>query len=230
VTYGQYVGAAMPAAGGEIAVVTMSGLAVVDGDALSPVVTVLERSSERLNDAAVDAAGRVWVDSTSLNGRPGAGALFSWAPEEGVRVHRTGMTLPNGIGWSRSGDVMYIADSGVSTMYRASFDPADGAIGELEPLYQVDDGEPDGLCVDEDDSLWVAVWNGSRIEHRSPDGELLQSIPMPVRRPTSCAAVPGRGLAITSAQYGLIDPEPEAGCLFLLPAELRGVPSGVMRL
>ena len=91
------------------------------------------------------------------------------------------------------------------------------------------DGSPDGMTVDSDGNLWVAFWDGWCVRKISPDGEILERIPMPVQRPTSCAfGGPDLDLLyVTSARRDLDEEElkmqPCAGGLFLVDTDARGV-------
>jgi sugar lactone lactonase YvrE len=228
-TVGDFIGAAMPASWCDVVIVTMHGLAAVEGERTRELVTILDDPSLRLNDAACDSSGRVWVGSTALDNAQGRGSLWVHGPD-GTRLAATGLTLPNGVGWSPDDATLYLADSGQGVVLRADFDASAGTIGALERFASIEGGAPDGLCVGEDGSLWIAVWDGARIDRISAEGVLIESVELPVRRPTSCALVPGEGLVITTARLGLneaeLEAEPLAGRLFLHPTAERGVASG----
>lgn len=231
---GGFVGAVLSTDGPGIVTVAFAGLEHVLPDEITPLATILDDSEQRLNDAASDSRGRVWVGSTFMDNRSGGGALHVWSPQDGARTVATGLTLPNGIGFSPGDDVMYLADSDEKRVLSAPFDIATGTIGSLETLFTVDDGVPDGLCVDADGSLWVAIWDGARVEHRAPDGSLISIIALPVSRPTSCATVPGVGLAITTARFGLEDADlaaqKSAGNLIIVPGVGSALPTARVAL
>jgi sugar lactone lactonase YvrE len=224
---GDYVGAVLLADAPGFVAVTRAGLELVAPEESTPLGTVLTDTALRLNDAAEGIAGRVWVGSTHVEVRPGLGGLHVWSAEHGAAVAAEGLTLPNGIGWSPADDIIYVADSARSVVLHAAFDRDSGRIGPLGELFTVDGGEPDGLCVAADGTLWVAIWDGGRVEHRSPDGRLIESVPVPVSRPTSCALLPGIGLAITTARLGLtpeaLAAEPAAGHLLIARGDGAGL-------
>ena len=66
---------------------------------------------------------------------------------------------------------------------------ATGAISERRTLVHIDQPgvAPDGLTVDEDGAIWVALWGGAAVNRYAPDRSLLATVPVPVARPTSCA-------------------------------------------
>jgi sugar lactone lactonase YvrE len=123
---------------------------------------------------------------------------------------------------------MYLIDSMNNTLLSASFHPDEGEVGEFATVCRIDPGLPDGLAVDVDGSIWVAVWGGGEVRRFNPTGELTGIIPMPVSQPTSCTFGPNGTLYITSARNGLSPDElasqPHAGAVFALPTNTFGVP------
>src|SRR5690606_2858587 len=120
----------------------------------------------------------------------------------------TGLTVPNGPAWRADGELMYLAASADSRIDVYTVDPRDGSIGSGRQFAQLDGGlSPDGMIVDDEGFLWVAVWNGSAVHRYDPDGRLERTITLPTSRPTSCAfGGPDRNrLFITTATYGLSD-------------------------
>jgi sugar lactone lactonase YvrE len=230
---GDYVGAVLLADSPGFVAVTRVGLELVGPEESTSLGTVLTDPTLRLNDAACDSRGRIWVGSTHVEVLPGLGGLHAWSAEHGTTVAADGLTLPNGIGWSPEDETIYLADSGRSVVLSATFDSDSGRIGPLRELFTVDGGEPDGLCVAADGTLWVAIWDGGRVEHRSPNGRLIESVPVPVSRPTSCALLPGIGLAITTARLGLdaqeLATQPAAGHLLVVRGDGAGLPVARVR-
>jgi len=123
---------------------------------------------------------------------------------------------------------MYFVDSLAHTVYSAPFDPDEGWPGDFTEFARVDNGLPDGLAVDSDGNIWVAVWDGSEVRCISPHGDLLGVVPMPVTRPTSCAFGPDGTLYITTARTELppsvLERKPEAGAVFAMSTATTGVP------
>lgn len=233
VTAGQptYVGAVVEVSGGGFAAVTVDAIVRADGSpAPDRIATILRGRGRRLNDAAVDPRGRLWVGSVALDVRAGDGALHIWSPATGVTTVFDGMTLPNGIGWSPNGTTAYVVDSGPRVLMTARIDPATGEVGAFSELHRfTGPGEPDGLAVASDGTIWVAIWDGARIDRLSPEGDLIESIGVPVTRPTALAFGDDE-LFVTTARHGLTDEtlaaEPSAGRVLRLPVSVAGVPSG----
>ena len=101
----------------------------------------------------------------------------------------TGLTISNGIGWSPDGRTMYLNDSGTGCVDAFDFDGSSGAITRRRTLVRLDEPgvAPDGLTVDEEGGIWVALWDGGAVNRYAPDGTLLATVQLPVERPTSCA-------------------------------------------
>jgi sugar lactone lactonase YvrE len=133
---------------------------------------------------------------------------------------------------------MYLVDSGPATVDAFAFDGATGGIGDRRTIVRVPrgDGVPDGLTVDAEGTLWVALWGGGTLRRYAPDGAPLAALPMPVDRPTSCAfgGSDGSTLFITTAREGLDDRalarQPDAGRVFRVDGlGVSGPPSAPYR-
>jgi sugar lactone lactonase YvrE len=187
----------------------------------------------RCNDGKPDRAGRFWVGRMALDARPAAGSLLR--VDAGLRATAvlTGLSIPNGVGWSPDGRTMYYVDSTWLEVRAFPFEPADGSLGPPRTLAAFpDDGSvPDGLAVDAEGRLWVARWGAGCVVRLGPDGALLDRVDLPVSQPSSCA-FGGDDLAelyITSAREDLgperLAAEPLAGSLFRCRPGVRGLPA-----
>ncbi len=226
---GTLLGAAAPRMheeGFAVAVADGFGL-LVDGSLIlsDPVLPELDR---RMNDAKCDSQGRLWAGSTHLDFVPGIGALHRWDGHNPSTIIATGFSLPNGLGWNIEDTLMYLVDSMTHQLLSASYFGEEGEVGEFAPLCVIDSGLPDGLAVDMDGCVWVAVWGGHEVRRYSDAGELIARVPLPVERPSSCAFAPDGTLYITSASAGLSESEfaqqPLAGSVFALSTNTSGVP------
>jgi sugar lactone lactonase YvrE len=200
---------------------------VVDG-VLKLVAPDFPEHDHRSNDAKCDSRGRLWAGSNHLEFVPGEGKLRVWDGGPSARVVREGFTLPNGLGWSPDDSLMYLVDSMNQHLLVADFDAEAGEVGEFRVLATFDNGLPDGLAVDRDGFVWVAMWGGWEVVRIAPDGSRAASIRMPVAQPSSCAFGPDGTLYITSATSGLSEEDlaaqPLAGSVFALPTDTLGVP------
>ena len=119
------------------------------------------------------------------------------------------VTVSNGLGWSPDGSRMYYADSPLRRVDVFDYDPATGEAFARRAFADLSEAEgvPDGLTVDADGCVWVAMWGGSALRRFTAEGQPDAVLPVPVSQPTSCA-FGGSGLAdlyITSARVGLTD-------------------------
>jgi sugar lactone lactonase YvrE len=223
------LGAAVPRAerpGFAVAVSDGYGL-VVDGE-LTLVAPDFPQPDHRSNDAKCDSRGRLWAGSNQLEFEAGQGKLRVWDGGTSARIVRDGFTLPNGLGWNVQDTAMYLVDSMKKQLLVADFDVDAGEVGEFRVLTDFDTGLPDGLAVDRDGCVWVAVWGGWEVARIAPDGTRVGSIRMPVSQPSSCAFGPDGTLYITTATSGLsaedLACQPLAGSVFAVPTSTRGVP------
>jgi sugar lactone lactonase YvrE len=187
-------------------------------------------SGSRLNDGGTDPAGRYLVGSC----REGEGAaqevLLRLSADGSTTTIDNDLTLSNGLAWSVDGTTMYSVDSLRGRIYRRAYDSDSGAAGPRSEWLVVTEGIPDGMCVDEEDHVWVAIWGRGEVRRYSPDGALAALVHVPAPHTTSVAfAGPELHLLlITSATEGLTAAErarfPDAGCLFAVRPPVRGAP------
>jgi L-arabinonolactonase len=222
-------------AGGSGAVVALAtGFAHFDfaKGVLSPLANPLEGVRDhRLNDGAVDPAGRFWSGSMAPAGRSPSGKVYCL--ENGrARTVFEGFRVPNGFAWSQDGARFFINDS-PRAMFVAEFDAATGHAGAPYVFADVSaaPGFPDGMAFDAEGFLWNARWDGKGLARFAPDGRLDRFVPMPVSRPTSCAFGGANldQLYVTSAHIGFDDAklaaEPLAGGVFALDVGVKGMPA-----
>jgi sugar lactone lactonase YvrE len=227
------VGAAMPTSDGGLLVAAHDRILVVSSDgARHESRPLVDRDRLlRLNDGAVDPAGRLVVGSLALDHRPGDAELFRLEPDGTSTLLRDGLNLANGIGWSPDGRTMYVNDSVPGTVWAADYDVDSGDASGWRPLVSELLGSPDGLTVDANGLVWVAEWNASRVTCFAPTGEVVHVVHVPVPHVTAVAFVGAARdrLLITSARDEL-EPErraqfPLSGRLFLADVDATGQPT-----
>lgn len=192
VAVGQPVGAVTPTTAGDWVVAARDGFFRVDPDSgKTTFIAHVERddAATRMNDGYVDRRGRFWAGTMGMGGVQERGSLYRLDPDGTVSRHITGVTISNGIDWSPDGRVMYHTDTGIGRVDAFDFDEMNGTIGHRRPFIEVpgDQGSPDGLVVDRDGGVWVALWQGAAIRRYRPDGTLDRVVPMPVTQVTKCA-------------------------------------------
>jgi sugar lactone lactonase YvrE len=235
---GQAVGAAVPTDDGRVALAIRDGFALLDLDTglVETLVDVeLDLPGNRMNDGKCDSAGRYWAGTMAFDPRPGAGALYRL---DRGRVDRMvgDVGISNGLGWSPDDRLMYYIDTLQGRVDVFDFDAATGAIANRRPFATIaSPGAPDGMAMDAEGGLWVAVWGGGRVMHYRPDGSTADVIEVPVSQPSSvCFGGPElRDLYITTAWQGLPperrEREPLAGCLFRCQPGVAGQPTRAYR-
>jgi sugar lactone lactonase YvrE len=184
----------------------------------------------RMNDGACDPQGRFWAGALADDFRAGAGALYRLDVHGHVELMLSDLTISNGLGWSPDGATMYLADSGPRVIHEFRFDAEAGTISNGRVLVSIaeDVGAPDGLTVDADGDLWVAIYGGGRVQRYSPDGVLRETLLLPATQSTSCAfAGPGLSrLYVTTATEGWSDEErraePAAGLVYRFDTDVTG--------
>jgi sugar lactone lactonase YvrE len=182
-------GVALPMTDGRVLVGLADRLAALDlADESCETLAVLEHGVDmRINDGACDAAGRLWVGSMELEFERYRGTLYRFDGELVPVV--SDVTISNGIGWSPDGTLMYYADTPTRTVDVFDFDLADGELSNRRRFIVVEQGvgEPDGLAVDDEGFIWVALYGGSAIRRYDPDGAVDRVLPVPAKNVTSCA-------------------------------------------
>ena len=232
---GARVGAAVPVLGGGVLVALADRLAILglEDGTMRTLVEVPHGEGLRLNDGACDPAGRFWVGSMALDHAPGKGALYRYSGEGGLDPVLEDVTISNGLGWSPDGGTMYYVDSLTYRVDRLDFDPATGAISDRRPFAVIERGAgiPDGLAVDDEGGVWVALWGRAALRRYGPDGELDRVLAVPADNVTACCfgGRDGRTLYVTSASVDLSDEQlrrrPLAGAVFAAEAGVSGPPA-----
>ena len=184
----------------------------------------------RFNDGRVDAQGRFWVGTMHNITRAAEGVLYVIDARRTMTPVRTGISIPNSLGWSPDGRTMYFADSLLYTIFAYDFDPETGAMtGERVFAKSTAPAFADGSAVDAEGYLWNAEFNGWRVVRYAPDGRIDRVIEVPAQRPT-CCAFGGPNLDIlyitTASQHmsaAELAAQPYAGSLLAIETGVRGL-------
>lgn len=180
----------------------------------------------RMNDGVADPAGRFWAGSMAYDGTRGAGSLYRTDLDGTVVRVLDGLTIVNGPAFTADGSTLYFADTAAGTILRCRVDPVSGDLsGGPETFARLSDGEgsPDGMTVDEEGCLWVALWGAGTVRRYDPDGRLLHTVAVPAPHPTSvCLHPDDHRLFVTTARYGVKNPTATSGALLSMPVPVRG--------
>jgi sugar lactone lactonase YvrE len=233
---GMPVGAVAPRRGGGWVAAAERGFLLLD-DAWQPVGPVLpvpgQPEGTRFNDGGCDPQGRFWAGTLSYDGSPEICSLYRLDPDGSVAEVLTGVTNSNGLAWSPEDDCAYYVDTGRGTVDRLAVDRATGRVTGRTTVVRVppDEGMPDGLTLDADGHLWLALWGGGSVRRYAPSGSLDRVVELPVDLVTS-VTFGGPGLAelfITTAHEGLTATQrlaqPLAGSVFRHRPGVSGRPA-----
>lgn len=187
----------------------------------------------RTNDAKVTPTGSVLVGTMPYepDTYPGVAALYEWRDHR-LTLVRDGVTVSNGIGWSPDGEWMYYVDSPTRRVEILAWSPEGrpvdhGTLITLEPEW----GIPDGLCVDSQGFVWLAMWGGGRVLRIDHEGQISGFVSVPTPQVTSCAFVGSdlSKLAITTAALNQVA-DFTAGKTFIFEPSVSGLPQPLVKV
>ncbi|MEE2658258.1 MAG: SMP-30/gluconolactonase/LRE family protein [Candidatus Latescibacterota bacterium] len=192
-----------------------------------------EIPANRFNDGKCDPTGRFWAGTMEFNGAKGEGALYCLDTDGTVIKKLENVSISNGIVWTANAATMYFIDTVANNVRAYDYDNATGDISN-ERVAVVNEGAGgfDGMSIDEEGMLWIAVFGGWGVRRYDPHtGKLLRNLRLPMSAVTSCAfGGPNLDeLYVTSAVVGLDEAaraeQPLAGSLVKLDPGVRGVAS-----
>jgi sugar lactone lactonase YvrE len=233
---GEYVGCALPFDDQRTLVALTRCLAIIEADGSVTRGSELLPKRQRFNDGKVDPEGRLVVGSLSLEGDALDNVLLRLEADGSLTTIDDDLGLSNGLGWSPDGGTLYSADTARGVIFRRDYGP--DTIGDREEFIVFDDGVwPDGMTVDAQGNLWVAIWGGSGVRVLGPDGVERTGAGARIDAPhSSSVAFAGPlldRLVVTSASRDLDDAEraqwPDAGGLFVGRPQAQGLPSSTWR-
>lgn len=187
----------------------------------------------RANDGKVGPDGRFFVGTMSMKRTPEAGSFYRVDHDFHVETVLTGVTTSNGLAWSPDNQLLYYSDSSLKRIDVFDYDPDEGRARNRRPLidFPKEVGTPDGMTVDSEGMIWIAVFHGGCVLRYDPSrAALLHRIDIPAKNVTS-VGFGGHNLDelfITTARTGMSDEElsqyPLAGGLFSTKVDVQGLP------
>ncbi|MEO6724461.1 MAG: SMP-30/gluconolactonase/LRE family protein [Blastocatellia bacterium] len=185
----------------------------------------------RFNDGKCDSRGRFWAGTTRINHDEPEGFLYTLDADLSVHRKLDDVWISNGLAWSPDDRTMYFIDSPTGEVIAFDYEAAAGEISNERLVIEIPEGggSPDGMTIDEEGMLWIALWDGWRVIRVNPeDGTIIDEIKMPVARPTSCVfgGADLDELYITTASTRLpaeeLAKQPLAGSLFCCKPGVKG--------
>ncbi|PJJ59756.1 SMP-30/gluconolactonase/LRE family protein [Hymenobacter chitinivorans] len=234
------VGTVVPAGPDSVLVALQNGihrLNTVTGE-MTCLVDPLHDPKLRFNDGKCDPAGRFWVGTLDRSSRPHHATLYRLDPDGSLHTMLTGVTISNGLVWTPDRRTMYYVDTPTQTVQAFDYDHATGAITNGRVAVRIPDaeGSPDGMTLDADGHLWIALWGGAQVGCYDPaTGHKLGAVPVPALHTSSCAfgGPELKTLFITSARQDLTPAQlaqyPLSGNIFATEPGAVGLPADVYR-
>jgi sugar lactone lactonase YvrE len=236
---GQPVSSVCVRADGGLIAALQDGFGVIpDEDSGDTRIVEVEKTTptNRMNDGKCDCRGRFWAGTMAKDHTPRAGMLYRLECAEGeyrVSAEVGGITVANGLDWSLDNTLMYYIDSPTQRVDVFDFDADRGTIANRRPFIQIpqSDGEPDGMTVDAEGCLWVALFRRGKLRRYAPNGKAVMDVDVPVSLVTSCAFGGANldELYITTARHRLTPAQaaqqPTAGGVFVCRPGATGRPS-----
>jgi len=188
--------------------------------------------TNRMNDGKADPAGRFWAGTMAFESTPGMGSLYRLDPDLQVSKHVSGISISNGLDWSLDGRQMYYIDSPTQGIDVFDFEATNGSLANRQRLITIapEEGLPDGMTVDSEGGLWVALHGSGSVRRYTLDGHVDRVVRVPPTMVT-CCAFGGSDLTdlyITTMSLGLSEEakraQPLAGALFRCRPGVRGRP------
>lgn len=231
---GLLIGTVVPCESGKVLVALQNGFYSLDpGTGTKKWIANPEedRPGNRFNDGKCDPAGRFWAGTLNMSGGKGAAALYRLDSGGTVTKMIENVSISNGIVWSPYHTKMYYIDTPTQKVMGYDYDNETGNISNPKTVVEIpaEMGSPDGMTIDADGNLWVALWGGSAVGCWNPvTGQLIRTINVPAKNVTSCAfGGPNlETLYITTARQATSDEElkkfPEAGGVFKINPRVKG--------
>ncbi|MCR4741404.1 MAG: SMP-30/gluconolactonase/LRE family protein [Treponema sp.] len=245
----QPIGAAVPSKNpGSYVIAASDGLYLLDTNSKNSSAILIQdlrpyfEPFQRSNDAKADSAGRLWFGSSVKDNHEACGNLFcldkiiekeksSDSSEFKISCRQANTKIANGMAWSRDHKKFYFSDSLEHAVFSYDYDFTSGEISNRQILFNVENGVSDGMCIDDQDNLWVAIWGGHRIEKRNTkNGSLLAKVDVDAENVTSCCFMGDDldTLFITTSGNDLTGQYD--GCLFNCKVDARGLPCDICKI
>ncbi len=225
---GRVAAALRPRRTGGAVIAVERGFVLEDADgALTPLDPVWSDPGVRMNEGGCDPDGRFWCGSMAYDQAPGAAALYRLDPDGGVATVLRGVTISNGLDWSPDGSLAYYDDTATHRVDVFDYD-RDAGLTARRPFVRLpDEGNPDGLTVDAEGGVWVALFGSGAVHRYRADGTLDVVVEVPAAQVTACTFGGPRldHLFVTTSREGLgPDDDPLAGSLFRADVGIAGRP------
>lgn len=191
-------------------------------------------SGNRFNDGKCDPSGRFWAGTLAYNLDEGAGNLYCLDSNLSAELKLQGLTIPNGMAWNKQRNKFFFIDTPARKIYSFDYENDSGEISNRKIVRSIDNSEgyPDGMTIDEEDGLWIALYGGGKVIRIDPsNGKTLFEVRLPVPQVTSCTFGGPKldELYITTCRENMSEQEieqaPLSGSLFKAELPFKGMPA-----
>jgi sugar lactone lactonase YvrE len=227
---GSVLAAMRPRAAGGAVLALERGFALEDPDGtVRELPEVWSESTIRMNDGGCDPHGRFYCGSIHYAEVEGAASLYRLDPDRSVSTVFGGVTVSNGLEWSPDGMLAYYVDTPSHRIDVFDYAKDPGLTGRRTFVDLTAAGElPDGLTVDAEGGVWVAMWQGGEVRRYDPSGALSAVVGVAAHQVTACTFGGDNldRLFITTSRRGAAEgSEPGAGAVFAYEPGVRGLPA-----
>lgn len=188
--------------------------------------------TSRFNDGRADSHGRFWLGTVDEDKTHSAAHLYMFDGKNLI-LQKSNLLTSNGLAFSPDDQYLYHSDTPRFEVYRHRFDAQNGTIEAAElfltmPQTIYGKGRPDGAASDSEGYYWSALFEGAAIIRVSPEGEIVETIPVDAKCPTMCAFGGDNldTLYVTTASIGRSPEElteyPLSGALFSMKTKVKG--------
>lgn len=233
------VGTIVPAGRHEVIIAVQGSLTLMDlkNHAIKTLITLEDdKPANRCNDGKCDALGRLWFGTMHIEAKPGEGSLYCYDGQLTKMLDQ--ISISNGVCWSPDNTVMYHTDSLDKEIKAFDFNLTDKKISNPRVIIKIEEKDclPDGMCVDLEGMLWVAIWGGGCVNRYNPvSGELIGTVKVNAPLVTSCA-FGGRNMTelyITTASKWpdstMAAKYPDSGSVFVMETGIKGLATNFFR-
>ncbi|WP_078391993.1 SMP-30/gluconolactonase/LRE family protein [Shouchella patagoniensis] len=227
--FAQHVTAVVKKEGGGLLLAMRDGIYSYSRDRLTPYYLHPDEGKKiRFNDAKCDPAGRLWAGTMAFDGKSPIGELVVLDTKERITKKIDGLAISNGMAWDTKQRLFYHNETvtGETTIYRYSNESIDiEKVGIVPINYRTYGGGPDGMTIDNEGYLWVALWGAGAVIRVDPiTGNVDKKIIVPASNVTSCT-FGGQELKTLYITTAAKEGERESGALFSVELEVGGAPS-----
>ena len=226
---GSVAAALRPRSGGGAVIATERNFVLADrvGGEVRSVATAFTDPGIRFNDGACDPAGNFLCGTMAYDEGTGRGTLYRLNVDETVDTVFDGVTISNGLAWTADAGRAFYVDTPTGQIDVFDSD-ATGRLTDRRPFAVIEEsaGFPDGLTVDAEGGIWVALYDGRAVRHYDSSGQLADVIDIAAQNVTACTfgGPDLTELFITTSRQGGDDEHPGAGAVFRYATGVAGLP------